>query len=261
MSLKGFLINKASQYLCGRNFHVVDFENPNAVHVWAIDLDQLKISESDTQLMLSESEREKMTHFRFEKQRMRYVNSHFLFRILLGRYLGVDYYHKEFDKNHHGKPSLKNGEGYDTIYFNLSDSGNIWVCAFAKNCDVGVDIEWVHDLSEMQAIVEDFFSPMENRQFFSTPEHLRKETFFKFWTRKEALLKAMGVGLSFPLNQVDVLSGQCMTSEATIKVKGPSGETEWILHDINLLDGFASALAFESRYPDNPLQVQYFQIV
>jgi 4'-phosphopantetheinyl transferase len=232
----------------------------NEIHLWAVDLDNFEFPcNKAAQQILPESEREKSFRFRFDIIRMRYTKCHFLLRVLLGQYLGVDFYDQEFYRNQHGKPSLSSTKDHNPILFNLSNSENICVYVFTHEGEVGVDVEKIHDLSEMGKIVERFFSPLENKQFCSLPENNRKKTFFKYWTRKEALIKAMGVGLSFPLDKVDILSEEEEASGIFIKTKELNTETEWTLQDIHVFEGFASALALEGNHHDCATRIQYFQ--
>ncbi len=215
----------------------------------------------ESEQRLTESEREKSQRFRFEIIRTRYVNCHYVLRVLLGQYLGVDFYNQEFYHNQYGKPSLKNEKDSNSIYFNLSNSENICIFAFTKDGDLGVDIEKIHDMSDMGRIVESFFSPLENKKFCSLPECSRKKTFFNYWTRKEALLKAMGVGLSFPLDIFDVLFDEDDTSQVSITTRNQNAETEWTLRDIDIFEGFTSTLALEGNHPNCGTRLRYFQLV
>jgi 4'-phosphopantetheinyl transferase len=211
--------------------------------------------------MLPKYEREKSERFRLELLRTRHIKCHFLTRWLLGQYLGVDFYNQEFNRNEHGKPSLENERDSNSIYFNISNSENICVFAYTKDGDLGVDVEKIHDLPDMDRIVERFFSPAENEIFCSLPDHDKKTYFFKYWTRKEALLKAMGRGLSFPPDEVNVAFDKSdETSEFFIKTNETNAEREWTLHDISVFDGFASALALDGKHPDCSKRLRYFQL-
>ena len=251
-----------SQHLSLLDCSRLNFRNlQNQIHIWAVDLDRLKLLGYGADQMLPESERDRSKRFRFEIISVRYVKCHYLLRVLLGQYLGTDFYHQEFNRNKHGKPSLKNEDNNNSIYFNLSNSENICVFVFTEDGDIGVDVEKIHDLPNMDRIVERFFSPLENEKFRSLPEHSRKKTFFKYWTRKEALLKAMGRGLSFPLDEVNVVPDKIdETSDFFIRTKERNAEREWTLHDVSVFDGFASALALKDNHLDCATRLQYFQL-
>lgn len=240
----------------------LEFKNlQNEVHIWTVDLDNWKISCKKAEQMLPESEKEKSVHFRLEILRIRHIKCYFLTRLLLGQYLGVDFYNQEFNRNEHGKPSLKNEGDNNSIYFNISNSENICVFACTRDGDLGVDVEKIHDLPDMDRIVERLFSREENKIFHSLPEHTKKTSFFKYWTRKEALLKAMGRGLSFPPDEVNVIFDTTNeTSEYFIKTNETNAAREWTLHDISVFDGFASALALDGKHPDCSKRLRYFQL-
>lgn len=227
----------------------------NEVHIWAVDIDQWKISCNKAEQMLPKSEREKSERFRFEILKTRYINSHYLLRTLLGMYIGIDYFDQEFHINNYGKPFLKNTHAEDSIYFNISNSENVCVFACTKDGDLGVDVEKIHDLPDMDRIVERLFSQEENKIFHSLPEHTKKTSFFKYWTRKEALLKAMGVGLSFPADQINVLSGQADTS--IIKSNAMDEKTDWTFQDIDVFEGFAAALALKGNHTGLRARLRY----
>jgi len=231
----------------------------NQVHIWAVDLEHWALPCHEVVRMLPEFEKKKSERFRFEILRTRYIKGHYLLRTLLGMYLGVDFYNQEFHINKHGKPTLKNPQAKDSIYFNMSNSENTCICVFRQHGDIGVDIEKIQDLPDMDRIVERFFTSDEKEIFRSLPEQNRKQTFFKFWTRKESLLKAMGVGLSFPLDKVDVMTEQKETLETFIKITGPDTESEWTLCDINVFDNFASAIAIEGKHVDCAARLRHLR--
>ncbi len=230
----------------------------NDVHIWSVDLDRLTLPCHEAIQMLPDSERKKAKRFHFEIHQTRYIKSHYLLRTLLGMYRDIDFYDQEFHINKHGKPSLKNAHTEDSIYFNMSNSESSCICVFRQQGDIGVDIERIHDLPDMDRIVERFFSSAEREIFRSLPGQSRKQTFFRYWTRKEALLKAMGVGLSIPPDKVDVIAEQEDTLEAFIRITGPDTEAEWTLYDINVFYNYASALALEGKHTDCRARLRYF---
>lgn len=237
-------------------------ENKNLhdeVHIWAVDLDRWTLPCHKAIQMLPEFERQKAERFRFEIHQTRYIKSHYLLRTLLGMYHGIDFYDQEFHINRHGKPSLKNAHAEDSIYFNMSNSENTCICAFRQQGDIGIDIERIYDLPDMDRIVERFFSSDEKEILRSLSGQNRKQTFFRYWTRKEALLKAMGVGLSMPPDKVDVMAGQEDTLETFIRTTGPDTESEWTLHDINTFDNFTSALALEGKHVNCSVHLRHFR--
>jgi 4'-phosphopantetheinyl transferase len=232
----------------------------NETHIWAIDLDQWNLSCLEAVKALPETEARKARRFRFETHRNRYIKGHFILRSLIGMYLDIGFYDDEFHANRYGKPAVKKLHEDNPIHFNISNSENIYTCAFSQNSDIGIDIEKIHDLQDMDRIIAEFFSDEEIRRFHSLPEPNRMQTFFKYWARKEALLKAMGMGLSYPMNKVDVVTGDENSSQLITKVGDSDISNHWTLLDMDICIGFTSALALQGEHHDLAKQVRYFQL-
>ena len=195
-----------------------------------------------------------------ETIKARYIKSHYLIRLLLGHYLGNRFYRQEFYYNEHGKPLLENDQKNNACYFNLSNAGNIFVFVLTKAGDLGVDIEKINPMDNMDDIVERFFSSSEKNKYFMLSEKSRVNTFFTCWARKEALLKAMGLGLSYPLDRFDVISDEACNSPFFITTNHQTSETEWMIQDINILDGYAAALALRGHSLDHLSRLRYFRL-
>ncbi|MEG3928629.1 4'-phosphopantetheinyl transferase superfamily protein [Microcoleus sp. T3_D1] len=174
------------------------------IHVWRVSLAQTESCLQSLQQTLSTDERTKAEGFHFPKGRSQFIVSRGALRAILSRYLNINPHILRFDYNPYGKPSLIAAQGGNTLRFNLSHSGNLALIAITKNRDIGVDIEGINPNFSCLGIAEKFFSPLEHSVLRSLPEHLQPRAFFTCWTRKEAYIKAVGKGLSIPLNQFDV---------------------------------------------------------
>jgi 4'-phosphopantetheinyl transferase len=131
----------------------------------------------------------------------------------------------------------------EDIRFNLSHSEGIALYAFSKDHEVGVDIERIHDIPEMDLIAAQVFSEWENRVFRKLSKNEKKQAFFECWTRKEAFIKAVGEGLSLSLDKFDVSLGPG-ESARLLKIQHESKEaSRWCLRQISPAPGFAAALA------------------
>jgi 4'-phosphopantetheinyl transferase len=104
-----------------------------------------------------------------------------------------------FGRGEQGKPFL---EGGISLAFNLSHTGNVAALAVAERGDVGIDVELVRPLRE--PVAERFFSPAENQVLKEHADDQQEAAFYRCWTRKEAFIKALGTGLSTPLDKFDV---------------------------------------------------------
>lgn len=173
----------------------------NQVHLWHCRFDANKQCMETFKRILSEDEKQKAGRFKFNIHRERSIISRGVLRTLLGRYLEKKPSELEFGYTAHAKPYLKN-EG--SLRFNVSHSGNRAVFGFVHGGEIGVDIEKVKSDFEVMDIAQNFFSSDEIRTLQALPEEQKVEGFYRCWTRKEAFIKAKGMGLSFPLTSFSV---------------------------------------------------------
>ena len=226
---------------------------PDDVLIWYADLNRAPFSSEEYRKLLSIDEIERSHRFCFEHDRRSYIICRGILRTILGHYLGVRPEEISFFYNHFGKPMLES----NIIHFNVSKSEGKAIFVISRNRFVGVDIEKTRAVGEIDCIARRFFSRTEYDFLLSKPESERQKTFYKFWTRKEALVKAIGEGLSIPLHTVDVSS---FPDEHVrfISVEGTSGkDCGWTIYDLRDHRGFASAVAIEGTFCP-PLRMQIF---
>ena len=211
------------------------------VHVWAWDY-ACSVEDLNRYIpLLSSDERFRMQRFRFEKDRVRYGVSHAILRILLGRYLGVQPSSIFFDQNEFGKPSLAKDLMASKLTFNLSHTNGIGVLAVAVGLTIGVDIEEVRPVE--YGTVERYFSTQEQSSLAALTGADWLEGFYNCWTRKEAILKAEGLGLNVRLDAFDV-SLSPNVKAAVLGVRSNAGFTsDWHLVELRPTLGFVGALA------------------
>jgi phosphopantetheinyl transferase len=144
------------------------------------------------QKLLSSLELERAAKFRFVQDRHRYIVTHAILRIILDGYLKSAPTEIEFISNDYGKPSLP--EKFKKIHFNLSHSKGLSALAFSTKAEIGIDIEKIDPEFDFDLIANAHFSDAENNFLHAENEQTRK-SFYTLWTRKEALLKAVGIGI------------------------------------------------------------------
>jgi len=213
------------------------------VHVWIAHLDLPAASLQKLQDTLSAGEKDRAERFRFPRDRQCYVAAHGLLRTILGRYVDVEPRQLRFCRGDHGKPFLAPVPGSDAVRFNVSDSGDLALFAVTREREVGVDLERVRPLTEVHEIARAFFSDKEYAVFCTLSADQKQEAFFACWTRKEAYLKARGVGLFLPFDQFDVslLPGE---PAALLGTRGdPREASRWSLRELRPGPGYAAALA------------------
>ncbi len=155
---------------------------------------------------LSEAERTQHGKFRFDDDRHTYLVAHALVRFALGSELGVAPSSLRFEIGEHGKPELIEGQG---VRFNLSHTHGLVACAITRGDDVGVDVEHVDRKLEIDSLARSVLSEAERASLATLEGSARRERFFRYWTLKEAYVKAMGRGIALPLRCLHVeLSGE-----------------------------------------------------
>jgi 4'-phosphopantetheinyl transferase len=154
--------------------------------------------------LLSHDERQRADKFRSAEHREHYIIAHASLRQLLADRLRIVPRAIEFVETSYGKPKLAPVHGAVDLEFNLSHSGALAVYAFTSGCAVGVDVELIRQVPDAEDLAEGFFSPTETTALRALPRDRRSLAFLACWTRKEAFIKALGLGLSCPLDAFDV---------------------------------------------------------
>jgi 4'-phosphopantetheinyl transferase len=217
------------------------------LHIWRADLDLPIIGFQKLYQTLSVDERVRAKRFHFEKDRRRFIVGRGILRMVLSCYLSVEPYQLQFCYGKNGKPALADTFGKGSILFNMSDSEGLALYAFARDHEIGVDIEHIRYIPEMDQIAEQYFSARENAVFRSLPESKKREAFFSFWTRKEAFMKAKGEGLGLGLNQVEVSLTPGEQATLLSVNSNPQEASRWSLQDLDPGPGFTAALAVQGH--------------
>jgi 4'-phosphopantetheinyl transferase len=172
------------------------------VHVLAWDFACTDAKLNEYNLLLDRNERVRMSRYRFQHDQVRYVVSRAKLRLLLGRYLGVDPRSIGFTAGEFGKPRVNLRLGDCGLDFNLSHTRHLAVVAIGSDVKLGVDIEELLPIET--EIAEHHFSSKERSDLSVLTGAEWLQGFYNCWTRKEAILKAEGAGLSRRLDSFDV---------------------------------------------------------
>ena len=153
--------------------------------------------------LLSLDEIERAERFHFERDRQFFVFCRARLRSLIAEHVNASAERLRFAYGPMGKPSLNDGP-----QFNASHAGDWFALALTdEGPEIGVDIEHVHRLDDMLSMARHFFAPAEAHRLLTIAEAQRTRSFFECWTRKEAVIKATGEGVSRPLDSFEVAFG------------------------------------------------------
>lgn len=211
---------------------------PRTAHVWTLELasgqDLARLSR-----WLSPDERARADRFVRDEDRRRSIAARGALRELLGAYLGTDPAALAFRRGPHGKPEL--AEAGSTPEFNTSHSGMLVMLAFAWH-RIGVDVEAIRPVDDLEALARRTLSDAEFAWWASLAESERSDAFFTLWTAKEALSKALGLGLAMPFASFDVAADG--GEVALVASRFPEAPVEeWELRGLATSPGYRAALA------------------
>ena len=219
----------------------------NDVHVWCAPLDPSDAVFQELRNLLARDESEKASRFYFETDRRHFTVAHGFLRKLLGDYLGIAPQDIRFSQSEYGKPSLVESINHLDLSFNLAHSGKLVLYALTLNRRIGVDLEYVRPEFTTNEIARRYFSPLEVAELDKLPANLRHHAFFTCWTRKEAFIKAMGIGLSLPLDQFDVTIHPAEPAALLHTHWNHEEASRWSLQTLDAGPGYAAAVASEGH--------------
>jgi 4'-phosphopantetheinyl transferase len=215
---------------------------PGDVHVWWAKLPIATAAHVRLLRILSEPERERARRFARQKDCDLFVLAHGALRSILANYLASPPEELQFQAGGNGKPRLAT-PGW--LHFNLSHSGSCVVIAVASQREIGVDVEQIRHLPDLFAIAARSFAPAEFEALAAAaPQHL-PEAFFRLWVRKEAYVKALGMGLGQELSSFQV----SFEDEAPrlLAARGDQRAVErWSIQDVSIPGSYKGALVVEA---------------
>jgi 4'-phosphopantetheinyl transferase len=235
---------------------VTDFEilwNPmdlplerGQTHVWAVRLDGVAPIAADGTAILSPEEVEKAKRFHFPRDQARFAAARSMLRKILGHYLRSEPAEVRFNYGPKGKPFLDSASS-PKLHFNLSHSENLALIALTWEGPVGVDVERIRPLSDSEELAERFFCENENAALKNVRAGERFDAFFDLWTRKEALIKATGDGMTDEGIKIDTLSTEERSAHLVDIRPGLVSLSDWDLHRFEPAKGFRAALAVAAK--------------
>lgn len=218
-----------------------------AVHLWRMTLSQPENAVTALKNTLSGDERARMARFNEPSARERFAITRGLMRAVLAYHLQISPTDLCFNYLPQGKPELAHPAS--DIEFNVSHSRELLVCAVTAENRVGVDVEFVRPMRQMDKFAARFFSVDENAWLAEMPEDEKERAFFSIWTGKEAYLKACGDGITRQLRGISVISLPEKLLALSAADDRPADVGQWSLLPFNPADGFLGAVAVEGSPP------------
>lgn len=219
----------------------------NEIHLWSFCCDTGTPPAPSWFASLSPAERQTASEFQFDVDREKYIVRREMIRRLLAQYLGIAPGEVAFTIGPHGKPALNLPDGSPPLTVNWSESGGLVLLAVTLTKQVGVDCEVVRGVENLPGMIGQVASPAEAGQFEGYSLERQTEDFFDLWTRKEAIAKALGTGLSIPGPELILESVE--TSHWALRQSGADAwnNGEWRIEQIVPFAGYAGALAYRTE--------------
>ncbi len=197
---------------------------------------------------LCPSERQRASRFHYRTDYERYVAARAALRLQLGEFLDSDPNSLNLKYTNHDKPFLEDC----TIEFNLSHSGDWILLAFSRSGEIGVDIERIRPIPDMANVAKQSFAESEYGSWEALPQAERIAAFYRCWTRKESFIKAIGEGLSYPLDSFEVTFDPNRPASVASVNGDESLAAEWWMADLPGFSGYAAAVTMRKHFVNDP---------
>ncbi len=207
------------------------------IEVWLGKLKK-ESENNDFWQVLSQDEQHKADSIKLPIQRAQYIEVRAKLRWVLASFINAKPKQFNFALGEHGKPYVPD---YSDYHFNLSHSGDQLAIALTQHCPLGIDIEQWKPKADFKALVTRCFAEEEKAYWQALPDNQKKSGFYRFWTRKEAFVKATGRGIGLGLDQC-VISPEKPTELLRVPPEyGPA--SDWKIADLDFSEGISGALA------------------
>jgi len=210
----------------------------NAVHVWVADVDTLQVDDTSVDHMLCPSEQARAQRFAFADLRRRYRISRAALRTVLAYCTGRRAAGLVFSLLPHGKPVLEGGPE-----FNVSMSGPMLLIAVGSRAPLGIDIEVITDFEDMDRLCQRYFSNAEQAALAMLTGEDRRRGFYRIWTRKEAVIKALGLGLDLDLPSFSVPLDSFGTGDRVVVEASPGDLRSYFVRPLDVSPHCEAAIA------------------
>jgi 4'-phosphopantetheinyl transferase len=213
-------------------------------HVWRARLECSAERLRELEGWLHGDELERARRFRFPLHRERFVSRRGILRLLLGRYLRIAPADVEFEYTRYGKPQLARRHGTG-LRFNLSHSHDLALFVLTRGREAGVDLERIRPDLYPECDPQGFFSAREVAALRALAPARRPAAFFELWVRKEAYMKAKGMGLYLALDSFDVSLGDAEPARLLRTAPDPRDAERWTMVALHPAPQYAGALVVQ----------------
>jgi 4'-phosphopantetheinyl transferase len=216
------------------------------IHLWYANVDHLieKFHVRNFDQFLSADELERVSRFRFNRDRKLFLAAHGLMRVILSNYLNVKPSELSFSIGPFGRPELAGSSS--RLRFNLSHSGKAVLLGVTLQAAIGVDIALVQSAEKLLDVARQSFTPRETEWIAGVAADEKIDRFFTIWTLKEAYVKARGFGLNLPLASFDIIAAADGSARLGREEPLHPHHQRWIFRHFRILNEYRAAVAVRS---------------
>ncbi len=211
---------------------------PGELHLWQVSMSIAPDTFVEFKSALTEKELAKVPFFKFRQAKDSYVISQGALRTLLSGYLGIAPNLVKIGRRRKGKPYSIDDPG---LYFNMSNSGKFVVIAFSRDSEVGIDIEKIRPLHDLDDMISRNFTSREIR-FITARTEERISRFFRLWTVKESYLKAIGEGMRLPPDSLEFAIENDRIRQ--LSVEGVFDQEDWNFKEFSKPNDYVGTITY-----------------
>ncbi len=222
---------------------------PKEIQVWRINLRRPPAEISQRQNLLSAAEKKQAAQFHFTSDQRRFIVRRAALRQLLATNLGLGSEAIQIESANFQKPAIAETQNPGWLRFNCSHSADWALIALAREQEVGVDLEQHRPMADAGDLADRFFSRREVKELAGLPPAFKVQGFFNGWTRKEAFVKAIGLGLSYPLNRFSVSLAPDQPAAILEVADDSAALNKWSMISLAVAPDYSAALVFPGNKP------------
>jgi 4'-phosphopantetheinyl transferase len=221
------------------------------LHIWRINVHEVNYQPEKLNAWLSAGEKKRLERLIFPCDQRRYQVTHAMKRLILANYLQCHPCDLHFEVGKQGKPALSALQNPCNLQFNLSHSHDLILIALTVADAVGIDVEYHARKIALDNLSNAVFSPLEKTFFSSLSSQQEKiHAFFRCWTRKEAYLKAKGIGLRTDLTRISVDLQEIPREDGgMVSLTDDAGNIPWKLFPLQVGDAYTTAAVVANTLP------------
>jgi 4'-phosphopantetheinyl transferase len=192
--------------------------------------------------LLAPKERIQQVRFHFERDQHRYLITRALVRVVLSKYCDIEPKDWVFNKGSHGKPVIGNNHSSAMgLFFNISHTNGVVIVGVSREPSLGVDVENLDRRKPSLGIAETFFASAEVEVLRELSDLDQQRRFYEYWTLKESYIKAVGLGLSIPLDKFSFSFPTTSTIRLAL-ADNPEHADQWHFWQFQPASGYMAAV-------------------